>query len=202
MAASKETYAVAIEPWANLFVLKVGVCFSCLGMGTIAKCAKNECAVEATIREIEGGRTIWNVCDTLGDLLRLTVRGTGLCGYCYMPAAKGNAANFFHPDGMFRKDHYGRINCKVRASAALKALAVGSRLWRQAKEGIEEERAGTDPEWLTDVLTYGKSGEGASLEDFARVLEMECGKERWLMRVLYHMMKEAVEKDEARGGRK
>jgi hypothetical protein len=160
-----------------------GLCFVCLGKGKLERCSSRECASEMQILK-GGSKTIFDAVNALGDAVKFQLSRLGHCSFCYLPKSEG--CNDFHPaerDG----------GCLVFKMMLPKALVFGSRCWEERVAGTGRRTERTDPAWLQDVLLHWKMLPEPSKVGFAKMLLSKCETgELWLVRVFYHMLKEAM----------
>ncbi|KAJ9096479.1 hypothetical protein QFC20_006422 [Naganishia adeliensis] len=191
----QKRYEIAILPHLEQFALKTQVCFTCLGMGIIAHCPNRKCPMEARMLRIEDVSSMVDVINQLGNLIRSRMAPMGHCPLCYLPSPEHEGTNAFHPNGV-GKDLMGKYKrCLLFPSVIAKALACGSRMWLETMGSSALAAISEDPEWLQDLQSNGRSSPDVSLAGFARMLMADCNGEPWMMRVLYHMFKQAVEGD-------
>jgi hypothetical protein len=176
-----------------MFTKKRGVCFSCVGMGMISKCPPGRCLVEKEMLLTEKAMSVGEIGNRLGSLVRDDMRGMKACVKCYLPAPKDGGDNEFHPNGMGPGG-----DCYVFKAVANKALACGATLWLQMMRGGEAAtQEDDDLSWLVDLIKNTRGSPEVSMEGFARILKSTCGNgDWWYMRILYHMIKQAVREDE------
>jgi hypothetical protein len=130
------------------------------------------------------------VCNVLDNEIKFEMPSLGYCFKCYLPAPRGETTNAFHPESAQK--------CIVFPFVAAKALTCGSRLWLQKVRNAGAVQNEGDPLWLKDLLERGMcDGAEDSVQTFARILKKRTEEgDHWFLRVFYHMIKEAVERDE------
>jgi hypothetical protein len=162
-----------------------GVCFICLGRGELHTHGGG-CRSEVLVTA-DGKKSIFEVINGLGNLVKFKLSASNHCQYCYLPSPEGDLDNGFHPNGKSKK-------CLVFASAAPKALVFASHVWESTCR-VGRRACGTDdPLWLRDAMACCKLMPEPSKENFARVLlsSTDTG-ELWLLRIFYNMLKQAID---------
>jgi hypothetical protein len=133
-----------------------------------------------------GKKSIFEVINMLGNMVKFKLSANNHCQYCYLPSPEGDLDNGFHPNGKAKK-------CLVFASAAPKALVFASHLWESTCRVGRRTCTEGDPLWLQDVLAHCRAMPEPSKENFARmILSLTNTGELWLVRIFYYMLKQAM----------
>lgn len=184
-ASRPGSYADQLRPLLSRLVVMKGICFLCLGKGEL-QVHGGGCGSEMMVTS--GERSIFEVINMLGNLVKFKLSANNHCQYCYLPAPEGDLDNDFHPRGKSGK-------CLVFASAAPKALVMASHLWEARCRVGNRICNQSEPLWLQDVLAHCRTMPEPSKENFARMLlsPTDTG-ELWLVRIFCHMLKQAMKR--------